>query len=369
MIINNKGILNEFLNLIFICDDFDDINKSYRLYSEELRNKIENELENLRISYGSDMNQYDIAEIFYLLLCHLLLKKNFNYNNLLEWIFQLKKGNGFSHCLESFKSRFPKFSRSTKLFPFPVEVFSTCYALLIINQLKPGALNIEDLKNMVKILRESQQESGFIYSKEYSNTKLERRFDEELLLQTYLALVVLTIFSERTPLEDFFQETSTLITSFLEKKKDNLPFSLTAIYHLIIILKICSYEFNDDFWMRINVRLQKYYESNTCMFYDYILSQKTDERMGSRSLTHLDVNTPLIHSTILGYVLHKIIPTRFWVINELKNVSINDISMELMKGKAIKIKNFKPDFGPKITSFDLFLIIVFPSIYNELKKI
>lgn len=215
------------------------------------------------------------------------------------------------------------------------DIYSTYYAVKTLGLLNhsPGV----DVDTFVT----SQQDDGYIYNEEWSNTIPEYRFDSELRQQVLLGLLL----------------TDNVNTDPIVAELDENEF-LTPIYYSWRIRKHLDIDplLTDEEAERLG-DLQK-----DGGFREYRLSDKTDEHAGSNHRTWRDQNPPHLFSSFYAYHIASETDSRFsYDTDEFINFIAGAEDKEGL-GVAVNAREFEASFGRTYTPLEHMMVLLTPSL-------
>lgn len=215
------------------------------------------------------------------------------------------------------------------------DIYSTYYAVKTLGLL--GQSLGVDVHSFVA----SQQDDGYIYNEEWSNTIPEYRFDSELRQQVLLGLLL----------------SDNVDTDPIVAELDENEF-LTPIYYSWRIRKHLDIDpvLTDEEAERLS-DLQK-----DGGFREYRLSDKVDEHAGSNHRTWRDQNPPHLFSSFYAYHIASETDSRFVYDTDKFIDFIAGTEDEQGFGVVVNAREFEASFGRTYTPLEHMMVLLTPSL-------
>ena len=301
-----------------------------------------------------------LSDLFYAFVGNRITGGEFSEQNQRSITSYLETTNsevgGFFSVEPSYIKVFPALGKA-KESPMVPEVYSTYYGFQLARLV--GAAGIVDDSKTLEWLLSLRRPSGLIYNASYSDTSEHLRMESEKCLQLYFALSLI-----KTLNRESLGTVESGARNWLQTSWAGIR-TITARYFSIKAIEIVAPESLESFGdPGIRQLLESHREPETGLYYDYLLSDKVDESMGSKSATRLDKIIPHIFSTYYGAYIAK----RLKLDGAFLSIDLAKILAKPNEnggfGHQVMIKDFGMGFGPSSTTLETILALLLPVLLS-----
>lgn len=286
-------------------------------------------------------------EIFYFLCLTYVLGREIDKGIIKKKISLLDKSGLYTPFENRLLNQFPKLKNSRNN-PYVPEVYSNFYAVM--SSLIIG--NPIDKEKLSKFISRCNHSSGLIYNDEYSNTKIEFRFESEYTMNILLSVILNEFLDLKI---DFSKSSKWLLGNYQNFR------SLAALFFSMRTLSLINKEYVS--------KIDKGYISdflkariNDNGYFEYLLEEKFDEHMTSQSITTWDKNDPHVFSTFFGICIEDMLEIQILPRDGLKTFFTKSLRKDGGFGRDVLVKEFKSSLLLVSTLHETLLGVIFPSL-------
>lgn len=286
---------------------------------------------------------------------------NSEIDEIKEYVLGLRRQGGFLAARADYLNQFPKL-RSAKVSPMVPEVYSSYYSYFTLKLLNVPFTE-EEMESLASWIIAHQKQDGAIYNDTYSDTLEERRFETEVVSQTYFGSALLTAFAENLPELDL-HDSLIKAERWALRKWQGLRTVAGRYFALKIVDLVQSSNLNQIGSAETIGFLSDRLDEVRGGYYDYRLSDKIDEFMSSPSATELDKISPHVFSTYYAVSIMKMLwasGVNVKIPNEvIRQLAFKALNPDSGFGMKVMVKDFPDPYGPVSTELETLLIALFP---------
>lgn len=286
---------------------------------------------------------------------------NSEIDEIREYILGLRRQGGFLATRADYLNKFPKL-RSARVSPMVPEVYSSYYSYFTL-KLLDVPFTEKEMESLASWIIAHQKQDGAIYNDTYSDTPEEKRFETEVVSQTYFGSALVAAVTESLPELDL-HDSLVKAEKWALRRWQGLRTVAGRYFALKIVDLVQSSNLNQIGFAETIGFLSDRLDDVRSGYYDYRLSDKIDEFMSSSSATELDKISPHVFSTYYAVSIMKMLWASGFSVkipNEvIKQLALKASNPDSGFGMRVMVKDFPDPYGPVSTELETLQIALFP---------